>query len=82
MLSAEATHQLHTRSLLETVQTRPLKEAPPLRLNTGTVRFTEDFRYIEEELGPQEIAADEIEVRIYAIGLTFKDYLIATGKLR
>jgi acyl transferase domain-containing protein/NADPH:quinone reductase-like Zn-dependent oxidoreductase len=55
--------------------------SPPLKMIMQSPGLLDSFRFIEDEDVSRPLADDEIEVRTYAIGMNFKDCLIALGRI-
>ncbi|GKZ33434.1 hypothetical protein AbraIFM66950_003331 [Aspergillus brasiliensis] len=64
-------------------QDRAWQEAPmPLKLTTQTPGLLESMRFVADEARDAvPLAADEVEIQVHAIGLNFKDCLIALGRV-
>ena len=62
-------------------QTLALGQAPPLLLSLRSPGLLESIEYCEDTNALQEIASDEVMVQVKAIGLSFRDYHIAAGRL-
>ena len=56
-------------------------EAPPLKLIMGSLGILVNLHFVEDKDISQPLAADEVEVRMEAIGMNFKDCLIALGQI-
>ncbi|PYI26893.1 hypothetical protein BP00DRAFT_464852 [Aspergillus indologenus CBS 114.80] len=72
-------HTLHP----ETSEDRAWQEAPgPLKLTTQTPGLLESLRFVaDEDRDAVPLAADEVEILVHAVGLNFKDCLIALGRV-
>jgi NADPH:quinone reductase-like Zn-dependent oxidoreductase len=53
----------------------------PLKLTIKTPGLLDTFRWVEDELCYTELQEDWIEVQVKAVGLNFKDVLVALGSL-
>ncbi|KAK7927597.1 hypothetical protein PG985_004595 [Apiospora marii] len=53
----------------------------PLKLTIKTPGLLDTFRWIEDELYYEPIPEDWIEIQVKAVGLNFKDVLVALGNL-
>lgn len=53
----------------------------PLKLTIKTPGLLDTFRWVEDELYYTELQEDWIEVQVKAVGLNFKDVLVALGSL-
>ena len=79
--SREVTQSVVSSVLPYESKALPLGQCLPLQLTMkapgllDTLRFTEDAEYY------QPLASDDVEIRVQAVGLNFRDLLIALGKL-
>lgn len=53
----------------------------PLKLTIKTPGLLDTFRWVEDELYYTELQEDWIEIQVKAVGLNFKDVLVALGSL-
>lgn len=53
----------------------------PLKLTIKTPGLLDTFRWVEDELYYEDLAEDWIEIEVRAVGLNFKDVLVALGSL-
>lgn len=53
----------------------------PLKLTIKTPGLLDTFRWVEDELYHSDLAEDWIEIEVRAVGLNFKDVLVALGSL-
>ncbi|KAI9046007.1 polyketide synthase module [Aspergillus affinis] len=53
----------------------------PLQLDSANSNLLRGFKFIEDELAHQPLAADEMEVQVKCSGVNFRDVLIAVGQL-
>ncbi|KAB8270078.1 reducing type I polyketide synthase [Aspergillus minisclerotigenes] len=61
--------------------TLPWKDAPPLRLVTETPGLLDSLHFIEDTTTDIPLLDDEIEIEVRAMGVNFKDGLIALGRV-
>ena len=73
--------EIHTRSLPKYSTLLALKDAPPLALTIGTPGLLDTLHFIEDAVAGTPLAEGEIEVHTRAIGMNFKDVLIALGQV-
>ncbi|PWY93041.1 hypothetical protein BO94DRAFT_615778 [Aspergillus sclerotioniger CBS 115572] len=57
------------------------QDAPPLKLVTDTPGLLESLTFVEDEEHSSPLAEDEVEIEFRAVGLNFKDCLIALGRV-
>jgi len=74
-------NSIHARSLAKNTTLLPLRSAPPLTLTVGTPGLLDTLHFIEDPLSQTALSPSEIEVRSFAIGMNFKDVLIALGQV-
>ncbi|PYH87840.1 polyketide synthase [Aspergillus ellipticus CBS 707.79] len=74
-------HEVARKVLPQRTEKKSYGAGPPLRMNIGspgllnTLQFVED-RTLEKPLGPSEI-----KIKVRAVGLNFRDVLVALGRL-
>lgn len=56
-------------------------EAPPLEMNIGKLGLLDTIYFGEDNASAIPLAADEVEIQVRAVGLNFKDVIIALGKV-
>ncbi|PYH41263.1 type I polyketide synthase [Aspergillus saccharolyticus JOP 1030-1] len=54
---------------------------PPLRLEVGTPGLLHTLQFVEDKSLRGPLLPDEVEVKVKAVGLNFRDVLIALGRL-
>ncbi|KAF5863618.1 hypothetical protein ETB97_009712 [Aspergillus alliaceus] len=80
--SDEQCHEAFVDSLSDMVPcTLPWKDAPPLRLIAGTPGLLDSLHFVEDIAAVEPLADDEIEIEVRAMGVNFKDCLIALGRV-
>ena len=73
-------HHLHVKS--HTVSTsRDLCECPPLALSISNPGFLDSFLFVEDSMQSMDLQSDELEIEVKAVGVNFRDLLVAQGKL-
>ena len=60
---------------------RTFAEAPPLEMNVGKLGLLDTIYFGEDNAPAFPLAADEVEIQVRAVGLNFKDIIIALGKV-
>ncbi|GLA60097.1 hypothetical protein AtubIFM54640_011528 [Aspergillus tubingensis] len=76
------THGLSIRSSSHNSGLRLIKDCPPLELTLNSVGILDSLSFTEENthaLAP--LAPDEVEIRTHAMGINFRDLLIALGQI-
>ncbi|OJJ97005.1 hypothetical protein ASPACDRAFT_63311 [Aspergillus aculeatus ATCC 16872] len=54
---------------------------PPLRLEVGTPGLLHTLQFVEDKSLRDPLKPDEVEIQVKAVGLNFRDVLIALGRL-
>jgi len=55
-------------------------EGPPLKLNLKTIGLIDSIEFIEDPIVSKPLGPEEIEIRLHAAGVNFKDLLNAIGQ--
>ncbi|KAH8695168.1 putative polyketide synthase [Talaromyces proteolyticus] len=79
--SIHVTTELHKRSETQHSGVTLMRDAPPLTLTIGSPGLLDTLHFVEDEIFPSPLLADEVEIHTRAIGVNFKDCLIALGQL-
>ena len=58
-----------------------IRESPPLTLSVGSRGLLDSLIFVEDKKAAEPLAANEIEVEVMAVGLNFRDLLVALGKI-
>ncbi|KAH8706032.1 putative polyketide synthase [Talaromyces proteolyticus] len=75
------THELNSRSGAQSSRQNAVKDCPPILLGMKSVGILDTLHFVEDMAAYEPLAADEVEIRTHAIGMNYKDCLIALGKL-
>lgn len=75
------THELNSRSRAQSSGQNAVKDCPPLLLSMKSVGILDTLHFVEDMAAYEPLAADEVEIRSHAIGMNYKDCLIALGQL-
>ena len=59
----------------------PFADAPSVALSIASIGLLETLEFVEDEFAVTQLAADEIEIRVEASGVNFRDCLIALGRI-
>lgn len=54
----------------------------PLKLMLGTPGLLNTMKFVEDRAPSAPLAADEVEIKVHAVGLNYRDVLIALGRLQ
>ena len=73
---------VHELSLPQQRKELPFESGPPLKLDVETPGLLDSLRFVEDKAAAQPLQAHEVEIEIYAAGLSFKDVLIALGRIQ
>jgi NADPH:quinone reductase-like Zn-dependent oxidoreductase len=60
---------------------RAFGAGPPLKMVVGTPGLLDSLHFVEDISTKDPIAGDEVEIKVHAAGLNFKDLLIALGRV-
>lgn len=77
----DATQQVLEKSLPFHSKKLPLKECPPLRMAIGSPGLLDTLHFVEDVSYYEDLAVDEVEIKVDVIGLNFKDLLLALGRV-
>lgn len=55
-------------------------EGPPLKVNVKTVGLLDSIEFVEDPIVYEPLGAEEIEIKLHAAGVNFKDLLNAIGQ--
>lgn len=53
----------------------------PLKLSVGSPGILDTLQFVEDDAYDQPLADDEVEIQVFAMGMNFKDCLIALGQV-
>ncbi|KAL8640877.1 MAG: hypothetical protein Q9226_008697 [Calogaya cf. arnoldii] len=70
------------RKTIRPVRPRPIEDCPPLKLNVRVPGLLDSLEFVEDTSHETALASDNIEVDILAIGVNFKECLIALGRVK
>ena len=77
----ETSKSLHARSLPKLSQGLAWAQSPALKMIIGSPGLLDTLHFVEDLSYMEPLAADEVEIEVRAIGLNFKDCLIALGRV-
>jgi len=72
---------IYKRSLPQQSASKTIKEAPPLCLTIGSPGLLDTLHFVEDTTISETLGEDEVEIETYAVGMNFKDCLIALGQI-
>ncbi|KAJ5692411.1 reducing type I polyketide synthase [Penicillium macrosclerotiorum] len=72
---------IHVRSLPEQSSIHEVGEIPPVKLIIGSPGLLDTLQFVEDDIYHKPLDADDVEIRVHAIGVNFKDCLIALGQV-
>lgn len=81
LLDNELSKSLHTRSLAQQFKVQSINESIPLRLTIGSPGLLNSLHFIEDKDYIQPLEPDEVEIQLRAVGLNFRDCLVALGRV-
>ncbi|KAL8893690.1 MAG: hypothetical protein Q9192_005018 [Flavoplaca navasiana] len=70
------------RKTMRPVRPRSIEDCPPLKLNVKVPGLLDSLEFVEDTSQETALASDNIEVDILAIGVNFKECLIALGRVK
>ena len=73
--------ELQARSVPQRSGLKSIQDAPPLQLAIGFPGLLDTLHFIEDKECSKPLAEGEVEVRTRAIGVNFKDCLVALGQV-
>ncbi|TGJ78460.1 hypothetical protein E0Z10_g10307, partial [Xylaria hypoxylon] len=77
---ADISQTVFERSVPYQFKVLPFGEAPPLRLAIGTPGVLDTLYFDEDGSTGESLSPGWVEIRVVAVGLNFKDLLLALGK--
>ncbi|KAF7931189.1 uncharacterized protein EAE97_009398 [Botrytis byssoidea] len=80
-IAEAATNQIYDLSLPKISKQLSWQESPPLRLAIASPGILDTLQFIEDIHYSDTIALDEVEIEVRAVGLNFKDCLMALGQV-
>ncbi|KAF2794878.1 putative polyketide synthase [Melanomma pulvis-pyrius CBS 109.77] len=80
-LAPHASEQIRLRSSIEHDSITRIKDTPSLALTVGRPGLLDTLHFVEDSSVIQPIGIDEVEIQTKAIGMNFKDCLVALGQL-
>lgn len=72
---------LHMRSLPQQSTVKAIGDSVPLKLALGSPGLLDTLHFIEDKECSTTLEANEVEIQVHAIGMNFKDCLVAMGKI-
>jgi NADPH:quinone reductase-like Zn-dependent oxidoreductase/malonyl CoA-acyl carrier protein transacylase/NADP-dependent 3-hydroxy acid dehydrogenase YdfG len=79
--NADLTEKLYQESLPLQESVRSISNSGPLKLVIGAPGLLDTLHWREDDEYVQPLREDEIEIRVKAVGMNFKDCLIALGRV-
>ncbi|KAI0184479.1 putative polyketide synthase [Xylaria flabelliformis] len=77
----QLTNDVHNRSLAQQSSQVRVGDAPPLLLTIGTPGLLDTLHFVRDYTLDAPLRDDEVEVCAHAVGMNFKDCLIALGQV-
>jgi NADPH:quinone reductase-like Zn-dependent oxidoreductase len=77
----DLTEKLYSKAQPQQTRVQEFGSGPPLTLSIGVPGMLDTFRFIEDSGPLSPLLADELEVKVSATGLNFKDLLQALGRV-
>ncbi|KAB8227946.1 uncharacterized protein BDW43DRAFT_316356 [Aspergillus alliaceus] len=63
------------------VKVQTISQAPPLKLHVASPGLLDSLHFLEDDSHELPLAPDEVEVEVKAVGINFKDCLVALGRV-
>lgn len=79
--SSKLSEELFSRSLPQQSTIRSFRDSPPLKLTIESPGLLDTLRFAEDEDHRKPMASDEVEVEVQAVGMNFRDCLMALGRV-
>jgi NADPH:quinone reductase-like Zn-dependent oxidoreductase len=73
--------EIYTRSLPQQSTTITIADAPPIYLTIRSPGLLDTLHFVEDKIYYEPLDDDEVEIQIQAVGMNFKDCLIALGQV-
>jgi len=73
--------EIHNKILPQQARIQNFGRGPPLRLSIASPGFLDTLQFLEDKAQSQPLVAGEAEIEVRAVGLNFRDTLIALGRL-
>jgi acyl transferase domain-containing protein/D-arabinose 1-dehydrogenase-like Zn-dependent alcohol dehydrogenase/NAD(P)-dependent dehydrogenase (short-subunit alcohol dehydrogenase family) len=77
----DITETVYQGSLARRSAIKPLSSCPPVQLTIESTGFLDTLRFTEDDIYDQPLAQGEVEVKVGAVGLNFRDLLAALGRI-
>ena len=75
------TEKIHLRASNQEFRRQNFNASCPLKLTIGVPGLLETLHYVEDTTPQDPLLPDEVEVKVHAVGLNFKDLLLALGRV-
>jgi NADPH:quinone reductase-like Zn-dependent oxidoreductase len=73
--------EVHNKILPQQVRIQNFGKDPPLRLSIASPGLLDTLHFLEDKEKSQPLGLGEVEIEVKAVGLNFRDILIALGRL-
>ncbi len=77
----QATSDIYVRSLAQQSGVVRIGDCPPMCLTIGAPGLLDTLHFVEDDVAAAPLGDDEVEIRTCAVGMNFKDCLIALGQV-
>jgi NADPH:quinone reductase-like Zn-dependent oxidoreductase len=77
----DLSHQVYQKSLPFQSSTQKFNAGPPLKLAIESPGLLDSLHWVEDTRAYEVLSPDEVEIQVKAVGLNFKDVLIALGRV-
>ncbi|KAF7879091.1 hypothetical protein EAF04_000291 [Stromatinia cepivora] len=79
--SPQLDEQIAAKVAEQQYQVMEFAKAPPLKLEIATPGLLDTLQFIEDDLHSKPLGTREVEIRVKAVGVNFRDCLLALGRL-
>ncbi|KAI4189116.1 MAG: hypothetical protein LQ348_003841 [Seirophora lacunosa] len=77
----ELGREMHARSLPQRSSLRSIQAVPPVKLTVGTPGLLDTLHFVQDDEFSNPLAEGEVEIRTEAVGVNFKDTLVALAQV-
>jgi len=74
-------NEVHSKILPQQARIQNFGKGPPLRLSIASPGLLDTLQFLEDKEQSQPLGPGEVEIEVKAVGLNFRDVLIALGRL-
>ena len=79
--SSPLTESISVKALIQQSRVQPFGAGPPLKLSIGVTGILDTLHFVEDPKPLEPLLPDEVEIKVCAVGVNFKDLLQALGRV-